>query len=174
MGAGSARPNPKKGAPETENPLCIGFITALRGECLRPWSQKGPDHGVGVDPSFLIDMNPYVGLRLVGVWVGGVWNGHFPESEIMVFILRSFHENPGNSTERVILAKSQAPKFEIQSPKKCNSIPPAIPFHTPTRLPPNIWRANQRQECQSCCDMNYSASGCSYHNLCCLARERIM
>ena len=45
----------KKGAPETENPSCIGF-RVLRGG-LRPWSQtmsrKGPDHGVGVDLSLL-------------------------------------------------------------------------------------------------------------------------
>ena len=41
LGAGSARPNPKKGAPkgraETENPLFMG-LTALRGG-LRRWSQ---------------------------------------------------------------------------------------------------------------------------------------
>ena len=37
QGVGSARPNLKKGALETENPLCTGF-TALRGG-LRPLSQ---------------------------------------------------------------------------------------------------------------------------------------
>ena len=37
LGTGSARPNPKKGAPKTENPLFIGF-TALRGG-VGPWSQ---------------------------------------------------------------------------------------------------------------------------------------
>ena len=42
---GSARPNPNKGTPETENPLRIGF-TVLRGR-LRPWSRKG------LDPSLL-------------------------------------------------------------------------------------------------------------------------
>ena len=50
--AGSARPNPKMGAPDPENPLFVGF-SVLRGG-LRPWSQtmvsEGPDHGVGVDP----------------------------------------------------------------------------------------------------------------------------
>ena len=35
--AGSARPNPQAGTPETENPSCIGF-TVLRGG-LEPWSQ---------------------------------------------------------------------------------------------------------------------------------------
>ena len=37
LGAGSARPNPEKGAPDTENPSCIGS-TVLRGG-VRPWSQ---------------------------------------------------------------------------------------------------------------------------------------
>ena len=23
----------------------------------------------------------HIGRHLVGVWIGGVWNGHFPESE---------------------------------------------------------------------------------------------
>ena len=48
LGAGSARPNPKMSAPDLENPLFLGF-SMLRGG-LRPWSRKGPDHGVGVDP----------------------------------------------------------------------------------------------------------------------------
>ena len=48
LGAGSARPNPKMGAPDPENPLFLEF-SVLRGG-LRPWSRKGPDHGVGVDP----------------------------------------------------------------------------------------------------------------------------
>ena len=29
-----------------KNPSCIGFAVLAGG--LRPWSQKGPDHGVGV------------------------------------------------------------------------------------------------------------------------------
>ena len=45
LGAGSARPNPKMGAPDPENPLFQG-LSELRGG-LRPWE---PDHGVGVDP----------------------------------------------------------------------------------------------------------------------------
>ena len=46
--AGSARPNPKMGAPDPENPLFLGFSVPRGGP--RPWSRKGPDHGVGVDP----------------------------------------------------------------------------------------------------------------------------
>ena len=43
LGAGSARPNPKMGAPDPENPLFLGF-SVLRGG-LRPWSQTM--HGLG-------------------------------------------------------------------------------------------------------------------------------
>ena len=51
LGAGSARPNPKMGAPDPEDPLFLGF-PVLRGR-VRPWSQtmvsdrglgRGPDH----------------------------------------------------------------------------------------------------------------------------------
>ena len=31
-----------------KNPLFLGFSVLRRG--LRPWSRKGPGHGVGVDP----------------------------------------------------------------------------------------------------------------------------
>ena len=43
LSAGSARPNPKRGSPETENPLCIGFAV-LRGG-LWPWSQTMVSEG---------------------------------------------------------------------------------------------------------------------------------
>ena len=42
-GAGSARPNPKMGAPDPENPLFLGF-SVLRGG-LRPWSQTMVSEG---------------------------------------------------------------------------------------------------------------------------------
>ena len=42
LGAGSARPNPKKGAPDTESPSCIG-LTVLRGGIETMVS----DHGLG-------------------------------------------------------------------------------------------------------------------------------
>ena len=48
LGAGSARPKPKKGAPDTENPSSIWFTVLGGGQ--RPWSQtmlsEWPDHGV--------------------------------------------------------------------------------------------------------------------------------
>ena len=43
LGAGSARPNPKMGAPDPENPLFLGFAV-LRGG-LRPWSQTMVSEG---------------------------------------------------------------------------------------------------------------------------------
>ena len=46
LGTGSARPNPKMGASDPENPAFLG-LSVLRGG-LRPWSRK--DHGVGVEP----------------------------------------------------------------------------------------------------------------------------
>ena len=47
LARGVCETNSKKGTPDAKkNPSCIGFT-------VRPWSQKGPDHGVGVDPSLL-------------------------------------------------------------------------------------------------------------------------
>ena len=43
LGAGSARPNPKMGAPDTENPLFLGF-SVLRGRW-RPWSETMVSEG---------------------------------------------------------------------------------------------------------------------------------
>ena len=43
LGAGSARPNPKMGVPDPENPLFLGFAV-LRGG-LRPWSQTMVSEG---------------------------------------------------------------------------------------------------------------------------------
>ena len=43
LGAGPARPNPKMGAPDPENPLFLGF-SMLRGG-LRPWSQTMVSEG---------------------------------------------------------------------------------------------------------------------------------
>ena len=54
---GPAKLNPKKGAPETENPLFIGF-TALRGGS-GPWSQTMVSEGArpwGRDLSEFADM----------------------------------------------------------------------------------------------------------------------
>ena len=66
--------------------------------------------------------------HLVGVWIGGVWNGHFPESKKNIFQSPNYPGKSLNSAERAIFAKFQAPKYENSEPKKCNSIPLAIPY----------------------------------------------
>ena len=43
LGRGSARPNPKMGAPDPENPLFLGFSVLIGG--LRPWSQTMVSEG---------------------------------------------------------------------------------------------------------------------------------
>ena len=43
LGAGSARPNPKMGAPDPENPSFLGF--SVLGAGLRPWSQTMVSEG---------------------------------------------------------------------------------------------------------------------------------
>ena len=70
------------------------------------------------------------GRHLVGVWIGGVWNGHFPESE------RYFSEAEISSKIPEIRQKERfSPNFrlrnlKIQSPKK-------MQFHTPSHsIPP--------------------------------------
>ena len=64
----------------------------------------------------------------MGVWIGGVWNGHFPESEkyfseaeISMKIPEIPHKNLSSS--------------KFQSPKNCNSIPPldSLPLFKPAR-----------------------------------------
>ena len=139
------------------------------------------------------------GWHLLGARIGGVWNGHFPESEkyfqrpkfageslkfrrngqhqkgypqngyprigqispIFGHFLQQFEEKspeialimdaPSVDTllvlahRRAIFAKSQVPNFEnSEPPKKCNSIPAALPcpqpFHTSTGLPPKVSR----------------------------------
>ena len=67
-------------------------------------------------------------LRVVGVWIGGVWNGYFPESEKYFSEAEISREIPEIPQKEAIFAKFQAPKFENSEPEK-------MQFHTPTRLP---------------------------------------
>ena len=62
--ARSARPNPKMGAPDPENPLFLGFSVLKGGS--RPWSRKGPDHGVGVDPEIVTNGGAKRIVRFLG------------------------------------------------------------------------------------------------------------
>ena len=57
LGAGSARPNPKMGTPDSENPLFLEFSVPRRGIETMVSDHglgRGPDHGVGVDPETVI------------------------------------------------------------------------------------------------------------------------
>ena len=69
LGAGSARPNPKIGAPDPENPLFLGFLRseAFQDHGLRPWSRKGSDDGVGVDPETVSSCESKIAARQRGV-----------------------------------------------------------------------------------------------------------
>ena len=64
-GAGSARPNPKMGAAEPENPLFLGF-SVIRGG-LRPWSQIMVSEEArpwgGVDPETVKRGVPFFSAR---------------------------------------------------------------------------------------------------------------
>ena len=75
-----------------------------------------------------------IGRRLVGVWIGGVWNGHFPESE------KIFSEAEISRKILEILQKGRfLPNFRLRNLKfraRKIAIPYPQPFHTPTRLPP--------------------------------------
>ena len=70
-----------------------------------------------------------------GVWIGGVWNDHFPESE------KYFSEAEiCSQTLEIPLKERFLPDFKLRNLRKLrarkNAIPYPQPFHTPTRLPP--------------------------------------
>ena len=78
----------------------------------------------------------------MGVWIGGVWNGHFPESENYFSeaeISRKMPEIP--QKERFPSKIFRLRNLKIQSPK--NSIAYPQPFHTPTGLPPSLFLKGQ-------------------------------
>ena len=68
------------------------------------------------------------GRHLVGVWIGGVWNGHSPESEKYFSEGEFSRKIPEIPQEERFLPNFRLRYLKIQSPKNCNSIPPAIPY----------------------------------------------
>ena len=66
--------------------------------------------------------------HLVGVWIGGVWNGHFPESEKYFSEAEISRKIPEIPQKERFSPNFRLRSLKIQSPKKCNSIPPAIPY----------------------------------------------
>ena len=69
-----------------------------------------------------------LGRHLVGVWIGGVWNGHFPESEKHFSEAEFSRKIPEIPQKERFLPNFRLRNLKIQSPKNCNSIPPAIPY----------------------------------------------
>ena len=115
----------------------LGLIFSFSLELLNPRPcLPAAREGLGSKKPFTLEkFMPYsrfffllFGRHLVGVWIGGVWNGRFPESEKYFSgaeISRKMPEIP--------LKKRCSPNFrlrnlKIQSPKKCNSMPPAVPY----------------------------------------------
>ena len=73
------------------------------------------------DLSFLV---LFLGRHLVGVWIGGVWNGHFPESEKYFSGAEISRKIPEIPQKERFLPNFRLRNLKFQSPKKCNSIPP--------------------------------------------------
>ena len=65
------------------------------------------------------------GRHSVGVWIGGEWNGDFPESKNVFQSPLKFRRKSG--FDQIF----QAPNFENSEPEK-KAIPYPQPFHTPT------------------------------------------
>ena len=71
----------------------------------------------------------------VGVWIGGVWNGHFPESEEHFSETEICRKSPFN--------EFQAPDFEVSEPQK-------MQFHTPSHsIPPLASLLIAAKQCMS-------------------------
>ena len=75
-----------------------------------------------------LSQHPKIGRHLVGVWIGGVWNGHFPESEKYYSEAEISRKIPEIPQEERFSPNFRLRNLKIQSPKKCNSTPPAIPY----------------------------------------------
>ena len=67
----------------------------------------------------------------MGVWIGGVWNGHFPESEKYFSGAEISRKIPEIPQKNAIFSKFQAPKFENSEPEK-------MQFHTPSHFIPPL------------------------------------
>ena len=69
-----------------------------------------------------------IGRHLVVVWIGGVWNGHFPESEKYFSEAEISRKIPELPQKERFSPNFRLRNLKIQSPQKRNSIPPAIPY----------------------------------------------
>ena len=72
----------------------------------------------------------YIGRHLVGVRIGGIWNGHFPESEKYFSEAEISRKMPEIPQKERFLPNFRLRNLKIQSPKK-------MQFHTPSHsIPP--------------------------------------
>ena len=127
-----------------------GKETAVEAEG-RSWNANMPWIGGGHCRE--IEENLTVGRHLVGVWIGGVWNGHFPESEKYFSEAEFCRKIPEILQKERFLPHFRLRNLKIQSPKICNSTPPAIPLDSLPKLGrPHIKpeRQGQVQEAEAC------------------------
>ena len=74
----------------------------------------------------------FFGRHLVGVWIGGVWNGHFPESEKYFLEAEFSRKIPEIPQKERFFQISGSEIFEFE-----NSEPEKLQFHTPSHsIPP--------------------------------------
>ena len=159
LGAGSARPNPKMGAPDPENPLFL-VLSVFRGG-LRPWSRKGPDHGVGVDPETVKSCAAEPALQhslfcsadvvftksrsalqqtkncTATLKNGRRWKmGHTPSTARTS--RKKFRNNSGKTPETLSEHFLEFPsRVRLECPKPYNSRHLRLPEHLPNSLPPS-------------------------------------
>ena len=63
-----------------------------------------------------------------GEWIGGDWNDHFPESEKYFSEAEIFRKIPGIPQKERFSPNFRLRNLKIQSLRKRNSLPPAIPY----------------------------------------------
>ena len=130
-----ARIDPRFGNPYFANgPNSRKWIAARTGRESREFQRKSERRRDSCESGQVLQK---FGRHLVGVWIGGVWNGHFPESEKYFSEAEISRKMPEIPQKERFSPNFRLRNLKIQSPK--NAIPYPQPFHTPTTLPPNIY-----------------------------------
>ena len=108
-----------------------GILSSIGVGVWRKAAEAFPDSNTALDEFPVCDYRGRggsIGRHLVGVWIGGVWNCHFPESEKFFSEAEISRKMPEIPQKERFLPNFRLRNLKIQSPKKCNSIPPAIPY----------------------------------------------
>ena len=111
--------------------------TRKKNKISRPYLKKSAatalpnnDYDLKASQEFAEQVGPSIGRHLVGVWIGGAWNGHFPESETYFSEAKISSKILEFPQKERFSPKSQAPKFENSEPEK-------MQFHTSSHsIPP--------------------------------------